>query len=135
MVWVCYSSSLTCTAFVVALLGRLLLCHVSLWWHKTTPGWFYHPKGGDFIPQKQWFYHPKAVVLFFLKVGMEPSRVVLSPIWGWFYARDRNDIYSNLGGRSCAFNTSLHNTDPVYTFFGDYHSRIGHCEELKGKVP
>ena len=42
MVWVCYSSSSTCIAFVAALLRLLcLLCYViCCWWHKTTPGWF-----------------------------------------------------------------------------------------------
>ena len=59
MGWVCYSSSSTCIAFVLALLRLLLfavLCHLLLWRHKTTPGSFYHPKGagfnkgGGFIP-------------------------------------------------------------------------------------
>ena len=68
MVWACYSSSLTCMAFVAALLRLLLfavLCHLLLWWHKTTSGWSYHPeeggcnKGGGFIPQKGWLYPPK----------------------------------------------------------------------------
>ena len=80
MVWVCYSSSSTCIAFVAALLRLLLfavLCHLLLWWHKTTPGWFYHREGdgfntgGGFIPQKGWLYPPKGVVL--------------SPPKGWFY--------------------------------------------------
>ena len=47
-------------------------------------GWLYPPKG--------WFYPPKGVVLSPIKVGIKPPgvvlRVVLSPIWGWFYARD-----------------------------------------------
>ena len=72
MVWACYSSSSTCIAFVAALLRLLLfavLCHLWLWWHKTTLGWIYHPegggfnKGGGFIPQKGWLYPPKGVVL------------------------------------------------------------------------
>ena len=39
MVWVYYSSSSTCIAFVAALLRLLLfgvLCHLLLWWDKTT---------------------------------------------------------------------------------------------------
>ena len=43
MVWVCYSFSSTCLAFVPASLRLLLfavLCHLLLWGHKTTPGWF-----------------------------------------------------------------------------------------------
>ena len=66
MVWVCYSSSLTCVPFVAALLRLLLfvvLCHLLLWWHKTTPGWFYLPEGrvfnrggGGCIPQKGWLW-------------------------------------------------------------------------------
>ena len=105
MVCICYSSSPTCLAFVAALLRLLLfavLCHLLLWGHKTTPGWFYHPegggfnKGGGFIPQKGWLYSPKGVVLSPLKVGIKPPgvvlRVVLSPIWGWFYARAHESI-------------------------------------------
>ena len=49
------------------------------------------PKRGGCIPPKGWFYPPKGVVLSPLKVGIKPPgvvlRVVLSPIWGWFYAR------------------------------------------------
>ena len=93
MVWVRYSSSSTCLAFAVALLRLLLfavLCHLLLWGHKTTLGWIYHPEGGGFIPQKGWFYPPKRVVFPPLKAGIKPPkvilRVVLSPIWGWFYA-------------------------------------------------
>ena len=63
-------------------------------------GWFYPPKGVvlspkrcGFIPQKGWFYPPKGVVLSPIKVGIKPPgvvlRVVLSPISGWFYARDQ----------------------------------------------
>ena len=40
MVWVCYSSSSTCIAFVAALLTLFLfvvLWNLLLWWHKTTP--------------------------------------------------------------------------------------------------
>ena len=43
MVWAHYSSSLTCIAFVAALLRLLffvVLFHLLFWWHKTTPGWF-----------------------------------------------------------------------------------------------
>ena len=51
-------------------------------------GWLYPPKG--------WFYPPKGVVLSPIKVGIKPPRVVLrvvlSPIWGWFYARDHSLI-------------------------------------------
>ena len=36
------------------------------------------PNRGGCIPSKAWFYPLKGVVL----------RVVLSPIWGWFHARD-----------------------------------------------
>ena len=50
-------------------------------------------KGGGFIPQKGWFYPPKGVALSPLKVGIKPPgvvlRVVLSPIRGWFHARDQ----------------------------------------------
>ena len=69
MVWASYSSSSTCIAFVAALLGLLLfavLCHLLLWWHKTTLGWFYHPEGGGFnkeggfLPPKGWFYPLKS---------------------------------------------------------------------------
>ena len=51
MGWACYSSSLIFIAFVEGLLRLLLLavlCHLLLWWHKTTQGWFYHPEGGGF---------------------------------------------------------------------------------------
>ena len=87
MVCVCYSSSSTCLAFVAALLRLLLfavLCHLLLWGHKTTPGWFYHPeggafnKGGGFIPQKGWLYPPKGVVV-------SPQRGGCIPPKGWFY--------------------------------------------------
>ena len=109
MVWVCYLSSSTCIAFVAALLRLLLfavLCHLLLWWHKTTAGWFYPPEGGCFITPKG-VVLTRGVVLFPkrggcippvggltpLKVGIKPPRVVLrvvlSPIWGWFYARDQ----------------------------------------------
>ena len=90
MVWVSYSSSSTCLAFVAALLRLLLfavLCHLLLWGHKTTPGWFYHSegggfnKGGGFIPQKGWFYPPKGVVLSPLKVGIKPPGVVLRVVY------------------------------------------------------
>ena len=55
MVWVCYSSSSTCLAFVAALLRLLLfavLCHLLLWGHKTTPKGVVLTRGGGFIPQK-----------------------------------------------------------------------------------
>ena len=75
------------------LLWFAVLCHLLLWWHKTTLGWFYHPERGGFIPQKGWLYPPKRVVLSPLKVGIKPPgvvlRVVLSPIWGWFYSQDQ----------------------------------------------
>ena len=103
MVRVCYSSSSTCIAFVAALLRLLffaVLCHLLLWWHKTTPGWLYHPKGcglikgGGFIPRKGWLYPPKGVVLppkrVVLspeKVGITPPRVVYPPIGGGFMPR------------------------------------------------
>ena len=77
MVWVCYSSSSTCIAFVVALLRLLLfavLCHWLHWWHKTTPrvvlspprGWFYSPKGVGVSPQRGGFIP--------LKSGHQPTR-------------------------------------------------------------
>ena len=72
MVWVCYASGSTCLAFVAALLRLLLfavLCHLLLWGHKTTPGWFYHPEGGGFN---------KGVFLF-------PKRGGCIPPKGWFY--------------------------------------------------
>ena len=51
------------------------------------------PIRGGYIPPKGWFYPPKGVVLSPIKVGIKPPgvvlRVVLSPIWGWFYARDQ----------------------------------------------
>ena len=55
MVWVCYSSSLTCIIFVAALLRLLLfavLCHLLLWWHKTTPAavWVTCVPKGNRIP-------------------------------------------------------------------------------------
>ena len=53
-------------------------------------------KGGGFLPQKGWFYLPKGVVLSPSNVGIKPPRVVLrvvfSPIWGWFYARDHHKL-------------------------------------------
>ena len=58
MVWVCYSSSSTCLAFVAALLRLFffaVLCHLLLWGHKTTPGWFYHPKGVVLSPKRGGF--------------------------------------------------------------------------------
>ena len=57
MVWVCYSSSSTCLAFVAALLRLLLfavLCHLLLWVHKTTVRWFYHPEGGGYNKGGGW---------------------------------------------------------------------------------
>ena len=73
MVWACYSSSSTCIDFVAALLRLLLfavLCHLLLWWHKTTPGGFITPKGvvlflkrDGYIPPKGWFYLLKGVFL------------------------------------------------------------------------
>ena len=58
------------------------------------------PIRGGYIPPKGWFYPPKGVVLSPIKVGIKPPwvvlRVVLSPIWGWFYARDQT---SGVGGR------------------------------------
>ena len=79
MVWVCYSSSSTCLAFLATLLRLLLfavLCHLLLWGHKTTLGWSYHPQGGGFIPQKGWLYTPQWVVL-------SPKRGGFIPLW-WF---------------------------------------------------
>ena len=88
------------------LLWFAVLCHLLLWWHKTTPGWLYHPegggfnKGGGFIPQKGWLYPPKGVVLSPLKVGIKllvvVLRVVLSPTRGWFYARDQRCIWAQM---------------------------------------
>ena len=83
MVWVCYSSSLTCFAFLAALLRLLLfavLCHLLLWGYKTTSGWYYHPegggftKGGGFILQKGWLYPPKGVVLSPKRGGFSPPK-------------------------------------------------------------
>ena len=100
MVFVCYSPILTCLAFVAVLLPLLLfavLCFLLLRGHNTTPGWLYHPEGGDFKKQgslnfpKGWFYHPKGLVSSFLKADIKPPgvvlRAILSPIWWWFYAR------------------------------------------------
>ena len=63
MVWVCYSSSPTCLAFVAALLKLLLfavLCHLLLWGHNTTPGRF-TPKG--VVLTRGVVYSPKGVVV------------------------------------------------------------------------
>ena len=73
---------------------------------KTTPGWFY-PKGGGFIPQKGWLYPPKGVDLSPERGGFIPLnsghktpavvlRVVLSSIWGRFYARDHTENEESL---------------------------------------
>ena len=62
------------------------------WGSFITPKGGGFNKGGGFIPQKGWLYPPKGVVLSPPKVGIKPPRVVLrvvlSPIWGWFYAWD-----------------------------------------------
>ena len=77
MVWVRYSSGSTCITFVAALLRLLLFAvffHLLLWWHKTTPAWSYHPKGGAFIPPKGWLYPPKGVVLSPERGGIIPLK-------------------------------------------------------------
>ena len=73
---------------------------------KPPWGGFFTPKGvvltrgvvlspirGGYIPPKGWYNPPKGVVLSPIKVGIKPPgvvlRVVLSPISGWFYARDQ----------------------------------------------
>ena len=62
-----------------------------------TRGVVLFPKRGGCIPPKGWFYPPKGVVLPPLKVGIKPPgvvlRVVLSPIWGWFYARAHSQVF------------------------------------------
>ena len=78
MVWVCYSSSSTCIAFVASLLRLLLfalLCHFLLGgikpprggfitrkWVVLTRGVVLFPKRGGCIPPKGFFYPPKGVV-------------------------------------------------------------------------
>ena len=72
------------------------------------------PHRGGFIPAKGWFYPPKGVILSFLKVGIKPPgvvlRVVLSPIWGWFYAWAHKPfavyyLLHHTHGRSCTSGT------------------------------
>ena len=81
-IWACYSSTSTYIAIRVALLKLLLfavLCHLLLWWHKTTLGWFYNREKcgfnnvGSFSPQKGWLNLPRAVVV-------SPKKVVLSSV-------------------------------------------------------
>ena len=79
----------------------VLLCRVIFCFGGIKPPWggfvthkgvVIAPQRGGYNPPKGWFYPPKGVVLSPIKVGIKPPgvvlRVVLSPIWGWFYARD-----------------------------------------------
>ena len=60
----CHNIGLIILHFAECIVWIALLCRVWSWWDKTTPGWFYHPKGGSFNrgfipPPKGWFYHLK----------------------------------------------------------------------------
>ena len=98
MVWVCYSSSSTCIAFVAALIKLLLflLCYVICCFGgvKSPRCGFITPKGvvltrgavlfpqrGGCIPQTWWFYP-------ILRVSIHHPGWFYPPMGGWFYAWD-----------------------------------------------